>query len=508
MAYFTITNVTSNSITVDVYNISSSMPWLYYLIYKGSQLIDESPYTTNDTYTFSGLQSNQTYTILVKNSSTEQGLYSNIYYENTSDTQVDITTDSGGGGGSWTDAYVGTNALENGESIREISNYPESNTLDYWQVTFESAGIWTITANNSNIYYAYLTTDLSYNNQTGEPNSGIVGSYTSFGSINFTVNVSSNSTYYFWLRTSNGDQGSETFDITFDYSSGPTPTTPTYYVDVYNNNQITFTVYNRGNYYLRFYVKQQSTNILVYDSNDDYGLISNSTFTTPSSANLNYNTWYIVNVGYYDGPSATYDHQELIGQQTIQTGSPQQSFLYELDSGIIVSSTEVSTSIFCDVNKGVIIPITINQSGTITLYTQTSGQSTVDDIGYLTTSSNIPYNSNGVVDSTSPYYITQNDDSGGREFRIVWSVTGPNTYYLFIRSYDIAITMSTVLYASLATTPSTDSYVYIYTGQGSTGWQKAIPYIYTGNGSENGWSKAEAYIYTGQGSTGWQKCGE
>ena len=50
----------------------------------------------------------------------------------------------------------------------------------------------------------------------------------------------------------------------------------------------------------------------------------------------------------------------------------------------------------------------------------------------------------------------------------------------------------------------TDGYVYIYTGYGSTGWQKAIPYIYTGYGSENGWSKAEAYIYTG---SEWEKCG-
>ena len=55
-----------------------------------------------------------------------------------------------------------------------------------------------------------------------------------------------------------------------------------------------------------------------------------------------------------------------------------------------------------------------------------------------------------------------------------------------------------VVYVSAGS--STDSYVYIYTGQGSTGWQKAIPYIYT----NQGWQRAEVYIYTNQ---GWQKCG-
>ena len=371
-------NITANSATLAI-SISSfpSTTTLTVQIWLNNNLYDSFTTYGNGTeiYGFLNLSPNTNYSGIVY-----VGYNDGVGWSGTNDTFNFTTLSSSGGGtsggGTWTHEQVNTVALENGDYVREERTSPKSNTLDYWIVTFESTGIWTITADNLNQYYAYLTDVLSYDDQTGIPD-GVINSYTSSGSINFTVNVSAGSTYYFWLRTPDGARGTEQIDITF-YSGGPTPTTPTFTYNL-NDTTLTINILNPGSYYFRYYLRTNwygggSNETEIYDSEDQTGGFESDTSKTIS--NLDYQTPYALNVAYRTN--------------------------------------------------------------------RYSGSST------------------WVYESNPPTFTT-------------------------------------------GSAPSVDSYVYIYTGQGSTGWQKAIPYIYTGYGSENGWQQAEAYIYNG---SEWKKCGE
>ena len=112
--------------------------------------------------------------------------------------------------------------------------------------------------------------------------------------LNF-YSVTAGTYYYLWVKSSSrSDWGSFYLNITV-------PTTPvvipTYTASVINTNQIQFTVSNRGNYYLRYFVRlTNSPQTTIYDTWTTYGyLVTNTTLTV---SNLDYNTSYTVNVGY------------------------------------------------------------------------------------------------------------------------------------------------------------------------------------------------------------------
>lgn len=282
------------------------------------------------------------------------------------------------------------------------------------------------------------------------------------------------------------------YSTTVTVGGSPQPgDTPTYTAQVVNNNQIQMTVSNRGNYYLRYFVRRSDSSSATYDSWEvDGQLVTYVGLTVP---NLQYNTWYTVNVGY--STVRTSGQVTLIGSQELKTNAQPQEDFYTQISGITVSNTNISTPISFSANHGVIVPITISYSGVITIYTERSGSSNMDDFAYLTRSTNVSYDSNGNLDQTSQYFIKKDDDSHGNyQFQMTIDNTnvGTNTYYIWIRGYN-GIAINTVLYATI----SSGGYVYIY--DGST-WRQAIPYIYDGST----WREAIPYVYNG--ST-WQECG-
>ena len=86
-------------------------------------------------------------------------------------------------------------------------------------------------------------------------------------------------------------------EIFFQSESNSEGNIPTYTARVRNINQIYFSVSNRGDYYLRYFVRlTDSPQTTIYDTWEKYGdLVFNTTLTVP---NLSYNTSYTVNVGY------------------------------------------------------------------------------------------------------------------------------------------------------------------------------------------------------------------
>lgn len=332
--------------------------------------------------------------------------------------------------------------------------------------------------------------DTGFNSSNGQPYS-----YDNYYNGSFTYSYTGNQGDRVYLWVTRDSYREFTLNVTF--SSQPIDV-PTYTAQVINNNQIQITVSNRGSYYLRYFVRKSSQQNNYWDSwyrDGQQYLASYSGLTVP---NLQYDTYYTVNVGYStvrDNPNVT-----LIGPIELKTDpQPVQPFQYTLESGIVVSNSSQPSPkrISFSENHGVIVPITISYNGVVTVYTETDQSITMNDIAYLCNSSNESYTSAGVVNN----YIKSDDNSHGNyEFQMTIDNTniGTQVYYLYIRGImdpednNIPRAINTLLYAK-----TSSGYVYIY--DGST-WRQAVPYIYDGST----WREAIPYVYDG--ST-WRECG-
>jgi len=159
---------------------------------------------------------------------------------------------------------------------------------------------------------------------------------------NFSLTYScvANQVYYLWYRTWSADGDSSYITLSVDISSTPT-VYPTYTAQVVNDNQISFAVSNRGNYYLRYFVRlTDSPQTTIYDTWDTYGYLVTDTTLTVSS--LSYNTSYTVNVGYSSSSSS--GTVTWIGSNILQTGGSQ-GFVYTQISGITLSTSQVTKNI-------------------------------------------------------------------------------------------------------------------------------------------------------------------
>lgn len=327
-----------------------------------------------------------------------------------------------------------------------------------------------------------------------DPSNGQPYSYDYYYNGAFTYSYTGNQgdRVYLWVTR----DSSRSFTLNVTFSSQPIDA-PTYTAQVINNNQIQITVSNRGNYYLRYFVRRSDSSSATYDSWEVDGQLA--TYTGLTVPNLSYDTWYTVNVGY--STVRTSGQVTWIGSMELKTDSqPAQQFQYTLESGITVSNSSQPSPkrISFSANHGVIVPITISYNGVVTVYTETDQSSRMDDQAYLCTSRNVSYDSAGVVDHSSQYYIKENDQGhGNNEFQMTIDNTnaGTNVYYLYIRGYplnNIPRAINTLLYAK-----TSSGYVYIY--DGST-WRQAIPYIYDGST----WREAIPYVYDG---SSWRECG-
>lgn len=326
-----------------------------------------------------------------------------------------------------------------------------------------------------------------------DPSNGQPYSYDYYYNGAFTYSYTGNQgdRVYLWVTRDSYRE----FTLNVTLSSQPIDA-PTYTAQVVNNNQIQMAVSNRGDYYLRYFVRRSDSSSATYDSWEADGQLA--TYIGLTIPNLSYDTWYTVNVGY--STVRTSGQVTWIGSMELKTDSqPAQQFQYTLESGITVSNSQPSPKrISFSENHGVIVPITISYNGVVTVYTETDQSSRMDDQAYLCTSRNVSYDSAGVVDHSSQYYIKENDQGhGNNEFQMTIDNTnvGTNVYYLYIRGYplnNIPRAINTLLYAK-----TSSGYVYIY--DGST-WRQTIPYIYDGST----WREAIPYVYNG---SAWQECG-
>lgn len=496
---------TENSVTIDIYGLNSNYPNKEFDIY-----LDGSFYKTYSKYvstvatvlTIDGLSSNTAYQCELR------AFYQNNsnYWPDPSSGEnsaiINISTSGGSGGENWiiSDVPGSIRQLSDGDYLREDSGYPQDYHIDRWQVQFDTSGTWEITASASKIFYAYLTTtNARFDDEYGEPISGIIGQdISSQYGVNFTTTteVEEGVTYYFWLRTKNGSQNTENFRIYFNYVDTPTPSNA-YFTCSSTINSISVKLHYSGSFYSATYQLRDSTDTIAIETIPNSNL-DEITFNT----SLTSNTLYYVNVYFNESSS----QGGFIPDQNGETRSPvrtqQQSgedFTYYTISEITVSNTSIDQTIMFSENIGYIVPITISYNGIVTIYTETNSTSVMDDEAYLTSSENVSYDKNGVVDSTSSYYIKYNDNGHGNgQFQMTINNTniGTNTYYLWIKGKNKSA-IATSLYIIVPDAPQ-QGCVYIYDG---SRWRKAIPYIYNGNT----WRQAEAYIYNG---TSWKKCGE
>lgn len=476
--YFTASGSNTNSsITVSIGDLQDTdYDSLYYTISSGSY--QDSYQGSSSSHTFSSL-ADGTYTVRA------YYIYNNIdypIYTSVGGSYIDITIDSGGGGGGdWSyDDSISPIAIST-STTPYTSNSFSFNAQDGYLFTFYLDQNGTVEIYSSNTFGGPLISYIGPVNNDYDTNTGIPYSYTNSdtGSFDYAFTATTGGIYYLWVTSENNSIFR--FNINFTSSS-----VPTYAASVVNVNQIYFSVSNRGNYYLRYFVRLTSDpSNTTYDTWDTYGyLVTNTTLTV---SNLQYNTSYTINVGYSSSSNSA--AVTWIGSQTLQTGSAT-NFTYTQVSGLTVSSSQVSKYISFNANQGWIVPITITQNGILRIYTATTQSSSQDDYGYLTDALNVNYDSDGVLSS----YLTYDDDShGNREFQINYPSSGfltAGTYYIWIKGYGKRA-ITTYLYVSLTPVTSSDGCVYIYTGSG--GWKKAKPYIYDGGQ----WKPASAYVYNG-----------
>ena len=294
--YFTATGSNTNStITITVSDLQDTdYDYLYFWV---SSSID-SPYTNINPYTFYSVPDG---TYNVRAYYVKDNIEYTIYdaYGNSS---IAITIDSGGGPTPSGDWDYGSPIYLNNLS----SNYTSSSSINfmydngaYFEITFANSGYARFYSSNQHGDMVAYVSDVN----TGfDDTNGVPYNYDRYSRLQNGFNidfysVTAGTTYYLWVTAANGDKTNwGSFYLNIVVPTAPV-VYPTFTASVINNNQISFTVSNKGNYYLRYKVRLTSDpNDDTYDTWDKYHyLVTDTILTVP---NLQYNTWYRVNVGY------------------------------------------------------------------------------------------------------------------------------------------------------------------------------------------------------------------
>ncbi len=223
------------------------------------------------------------------------------------DTTFHIDPPHGEGDGSWTmDVYQGGHQTIT--SSESFGIFARAGHVIRFEVSFAYSGTATFYSDVSDggDPICYLSTSDEFDSSRGIPWTILAShddiAYPSNTNFNLTYDrIVAGTTYYVWVRL-NGieDQGSITVGI--DPPSAPIRL-PTY-TYTYTANSVTFNVQNRGNYYMRFYVRYYSGNQEeVHDSYvADGRYISSDSYTVTG---LSASTHYVVNVGYADTADAS-----------------------------------------------------------------------------------------------------------------------------------------------------------------------------------------------------------
>ena len=290
---FTAYIINSNQIQIDLSNYGDVSGFVYEI--NG---VLYYPFADSPTYTSSAL-SDGTY---------EVGAYYDngaAFIKTSGGSRYIYLTIGGSGGDNWSYDSVSPMAISTSTTPRsESQSFTAQNGLFF---TFYCDQNGTMDIYSSSPSGGPLKSYLSDINNSYDPDNGIPYSYdySDTGSFSYTINVTSGEVYYLWVTSENNSS----FTLNIDFTA--TIIAPTYTASV-SGNSIIFNVFNRGSYYLRYYVKLTSNNNEIYDS------YPYQTVTSKTINNLSWSTSYTVNVGYseYSTGNVTW-----IGSQTLTTGS-------------------------------------------------------------------------------------------------------------------------------------------------------------------------------------------
>lgn len=319
-----IISTSGNSVYINILNADLSYNRIYtYLNYSSGGRVDYHSLSNTDNDSYSGL-ADGTYVISVeyKDDNIDWTYLKNDY------TGQDITEFTIGSGpspsGDWN--YGSPIYLDN-----LMANYTSSSAYSFkydngalFVITFAYSGQARFYSSNEyGDMVAFLgDTNSGFNNSNGVPIDYDRSSRLQNGfNIDF-YSVTAGTPYYLWV-TAGGSEKTNwgTFYLNIVVPTAPV-VYPTYTYSV-NNNQVTFNVQNRGNYYLSYIAR------LASDSSDRTYTLYYTTNAQVTTTELLWNTTYLINVGYSE---AINGNIEWIGSNQVTIGAnPQSGYVYIYD---------------------------------------------------------------------------------------------------------------------------------------------------------------------------------
>lgn len=526
---FAVTNYTSSSVTIEVYDASGY--WFsYYLrdVDSGTTVFDGEGgdgRTRTNPFTINGLSPSTNYAVWVAiaDYSTGSSGYEDINSANSGTTREDFTTLSGGGSQTWNiDDNFPVRYVDNGHQIQfyagEIGYYYLLSIPMY----FDVAGTYTIEASSSESLYAYLSTSSYWNDTYGEPDSYyVVGQDTSSSNgFSFTATVNDSSLYYLYLRTRTGNSNSYNFLVEFSTSGGGGGGTWQLITDdkgTLSSSQ-TYTlsgglVANRLYCYSFMFTDACSVTFSSSSSADLFGWLSDYNQTTwgnnsqgsPDQYVPDYFLEYSDDISHSTGNdnfSITYSCQanhvyhlwfrqfsgyEVQSSVTISVSMtiPTSWDVYSMNGGSNLNQTLMLETVPIYAKTLTRISFSIRKAGSVRFYS--TGQSNVQV--YLSTSTS--YNDSTGVPNSGTITLSGNTGTSTNNFDCTATLSTGTTYYLWVRGVleSTSGSICVVIVPPTGGSVSGNGQTYIYS-YGS--WLEATPYIYIWNFNTNSGSWVEA----------------
>ena len=525
---FAVTNYTSSSVTIEVYDASGY--WFsYYLrdVDSGTTVFDGEGgdgRTRTNPFTINGLSPSTNYAVWVAiaDYSTGSSGYEDINSANSGTAREDFTTLSGGGSQTWNiDDNFPVRYVDNGHQIQFYAGDIGYYYLLSIPMYFDVAGTYTIEASSSESLYAYLSTSSYWNDTYGEPDSYyVVGQDTSSSNgFSFTATVNDSSLYYLYLRTRTGNSNSYNFLVEFSTSGGGGGGTWQLISDdkgTLSSSQ-TYTlsggmVANRLYSYAFVFSTACTVTFSSSSSADLFGWLSDYNQTTWGNNSQGVPDQYVPDnfLDYNDDIDRNNGNNDFSITYSCQANRVyylwfRQYSGYAVQNSVTISITISSVPLYWEddatINLGTLsstdtdsysvsqkhlkkILFQCTRAGTLTV-TSTGG---TDIMAYITYDTN--YNQSTGVPTGTQLALSGNDGSSSTNVNFTATISANTAYYLWIRGRTESDSGSFALSVSPPTggSVSGDGQTYIFY---SGAWHEATPYIYI-NGS---WVEAKPGIY-------------
>lgn len=488
--YFGITFARSGTAVIDVPS-GANVDLFYTESDYGYDPSDGYPYTSSSRdkaesrhYHQFEVVSNTLYYVWIKGSTTSVDGGSNI------------TISISDSGGNWSYSSATAVTAASGTTWKQISL--SSRVGQYFQLNFLNSGTAIVEAPATANVHLFVTDGYyNYDPYDGFPYESSGGEKAE-SNYAFTLNVTSGSTYYVWVKgydssisgnysigiSVSGGGGSWRYDRDdvqyehtnvdtefFEYVTLDRRVGSYFAVDFKYTNTVTFAFDGSYNAYL--YV---TAGINGYNptTGEPSGAITGSGGTSLTTT-VNAGTTYIV---WVRGST-----ENVYGSVPVKV-TPGQRWLVSAFSTTEISTQRIPVSFYLSAGYMYCIPVRFTQPCNARFYS-TGGYNRV---AWLTSSNNDIDRNTGTPNGT----ILASDTSGDGDYDFSYSVAA-TTYYFWVRSTSFNDT--TQLSANFEPQISSSGKVWIYT---SGGWKQATPWIYTANG----WKQATPWIYT---ANGWKQ---